>query len=77
MLGNKVYQEYARWWQFWLSKVPQNDTSPHSTVKAAVLRSHSFSIPEDRFHSLRNAARTINPLRCPTGAEGLYLDEES
>ena len=68
MLKTKVYQEYARWWEFWLSKLPQNDTSSVSRVKAAApLKSHSLSIPEDRLRYLRNPARTIS-LRCPTGA---------
>jgi len=79
MLKTKVYQEYARWWEFWLSKLPQNDTSSVSRVKAAVplLKSHSLSLPEDRWRFLPNPARTIHPLRCPTGANGAYMDEES
>lgn len=78
MLKSKVDQEYARWWQFWLSKLPQNDTSSVSKVKAAaLLKSHSLSILEDRLRFLRNPATTISPLRCPTGGNGSYIDEES
>jgi hypothetical protein len=78
MLRSKVNQEYARWWQFWLSKVPRSDTSSASRVKAAVLlRSRSLSVAEDRLRFLRDPAKTISPLRCPTPAKGLYLDEES
>ena len=77
MLKTKVYQEYARWWEFWLSKLPPNDTSSVSRVKAAApLRSDSLSIPEDQLRFLPSPARTIR-LRCPTGANGAYMDEES
>jgi hypothetical protein len=78
MLKSKVNQEYARWWQFWLSKLPQNDAASVSRVKATMLlKGPALSILEDRLRFLRNPARTISPLRCSTGAEGLYLDEES
>lgn len=77
MLRSKVYQEYARWWEFWLSKLPQDDASSPSRVKAALLNSHSSSILEDRLRLLRNPARTLSPMRCPTEAKGLYIDEES
>lgn len=77
MLRSKVYQEYARWWEFWLSKLPQGDTSSPSRVKAALLKSHSSSIREDRLRLLRNPGRTLSPMRCPTEAKGLYFDEES
>ena len=78
MLTSKLNQEYARWWQFWLSKLPQSDMNFPSRVKAAaLLKSHSLSMPEDRLRFLRNAAKTMSPLQCPAGAKSLYLDEES
>ena len=78
MRKRKINLEYARWWQFWLSKVPQSDTSSASRVKKAVLlRSRSLSIPEERLHLLRNPARTISPVRSPTAPKGVYIDEES
>lgn len=77
MLKGKVYQEYAKWWQFWLSKVPENDRSSVPRVKAAaLLKSHSLFMTEDRLRFLGSSARTINPLRCPTGG-GSHIDEES
>jgi len=78
MLRSKINQEYARWWQFWLSKLPQSDTSSASRVKKAVLlRSRSLSIPEERLHFLPNPARTISPPRRPTAPKGICIDEES
>lgn len=78
MLRSKVYQEYAKWWQFWISKVPRNDTTSASRVKAAVLlRSRPLSMREPRLHFLQNPGKTITPLRCPTAPKGLYIDEES
>jgi hypothetical protein len=78
MLKSKVNQEYARWWQFWLSKLPPNDSSSVSKVRADVLlKGPSLSILEDRLRFLRNPAKTISPLRCSLGEKGAYLDEES
>jgi len=78
MLRNKVSQEYARWWQFWLSKLPQGDKSLSASGNVAGLnKNDSFSIPGDRLRYLRNHAKSISPLLCPTTAIGLYVDEES
>ena len=78
MLRSKINQEYARWWQFWLSKLPQSDTGSASRIKKAVLlRSRSLSLPEERLHFLQNPARIISPLRCPTASKGVQIDEES
>ena len=77
MLRNKVSQEYARWWQFWLSKLPQCTNVRSSATIAVLNNSNSFSITEDRLRYLRNPAKTISPLRCPTTAIGHYVDEES
>jgi len=77
MLRSKVSQEYAWWWQFWLSKLPQCDTNLPPTATVAVLNSDSFSILGNRPRYMRNPAMTISPLRCPTAAIGLYVDEES
>ena len=78
MLRSKINQEYARWWQFWLSKLPQSDTGSASRVKKAVLlRSRSLYIPEERLNFLQNPARTMSPLRCPTASSGVHIDEES
>ncbi len=78
MLTSKVNQEYARWWQFWLSKLPQNNTSSVSKVKAAaLLKGHSLSVLEDRLRFIRNAERSVSPPRCAVGGIGSYIDEES
>lgn len=78
MLRCKVYQEYARWWEFWLSKLPQSDASPTSRGKEALrLRAHSLFMAEHQLRFLRNPAGTISPLLCPTGEEDSYIDEES
>ena len=77
MLKSKVYQEYAKWWQFWLSKLPQNDTNQPLAVKGMMLKRNSFAISADRLSCLRNSAKAISPLRCPTAVTGLCVDEES
>jgi hypothetical protein len=77
MLRSRVSQEYARWWQFWLSKLPHNEMSQPSKVTAAMLNGHSFLVTADRLRVRRSPARTMIPLQCPAGTEGLYIDEES
>jgi hypothetical protein len=77
MLKSRVSQEYARWWQFWFSKLPQRDTGFQLTVTATVLKTHSLSISTDRLRWLRNHAKAAGPLQCPVPAKSLCIDEES
>ena len=77
MLRSRVSQEYARWWQFWLSKLPQGDASHSSSVTPIASSGHSFFIPADRLRALRSPAMTISSVQCAAGTERLYIDEES
>lgn len=60
MLKNKTYEEYRKWLEYWMSKLPQYDPTVDSAIKGRMAR-----IDSPRYSRVRlpQPVKTINPIQ--------------
>lgn len=65
MLKRKAHEEYAKWWDYWMSKIPQN---PISVQHSPANKDSNLQFSEKRASLLRQA-KGVRPQRNLAGPE--------
>jgi hypothetical protein len=56
MLKSKAYEEYAKWWDYWMSKIPQSP--PIAVQRSPAKKDSNVQFSEQRARLLRQAKGT-------------------
>jgi hypothetical protein len=56
MLKSKAYEEYAKWWDYWMSKIPQSP--PIAVQQSPAKKDSNVQFSEKRVRLLRQAKGT-------------------
>jgi hypothetical protein len=56
MLKSKAYEEYAKWWDYWMSKIPQSP--PIAVQRSPAKKDSNVQFSEQRARLLRQTKGT-------------------